>query len=66
VFAVGDLIIRRMMVHHYGVTETGAAQLRRLHEIAEGWAPQRTLACKYLWKSRALVIEKTEKPKKKA
>lgn len=55
VFAVGDLIIRKMMVEHYKVTETGAAQIKRLHEIAAHWAPQRTLACRYLWASRDLV-----------
>lgn len=66
VFAVGDLIVRRMMVHHYGVKETGAALLKRLHAIAENWTPQRTLACKYLWKSRVLVPNKPKKIKAKS
>ena len=52
VFSAGDLGIRQMMVEHYGVTETGKAQLQRLHEIAEGWKPNRTLACRYLWNAR--------------
>jgi DNA-3-methyladenine glycosylase II len=52
VFSVGDLVIRQMMIQHYNVTETGKAQLNRLQEIAEGWRPNRTLACRYLWNAR--------------
>lgn len=66
VFAIGDLVIRQMMVKHYEVTETGRDLIRKLHEIAETWAPQRTLACKYLWKSRALVPVEPPKTKRKS
>lgn len=66
IFASGDLVIRQMMIKHYDVTETGAELLRKLHEIAESWAPQRTLACKYLWKSRALVVPEPAKRKRKS
>lgn len=66
VFAVGDLIIRQMMIKHYGLTQTGANLMRKLHEIAEAWAPQRTLACKYLWKSRDLVPAEAPKAKRKS
>ncbi len=66
VFAIGDLVIRQMMVKHYNVTETGAALMRKLHEIADTWAPQRTLACKYLWKSRDLVPIAPAKAKRKS
>ncbi|WP_128544113.1 DNA-3-methyladenine glycosylase family protein [Larkinella soli] len=50
VFPVDDLVIRQKMIRAYGVTETGRAQYRRLHEIAEAWRPHRTLACRYLWR----------------
>lgn len=53
VFSPGDLIIRQMMVRHYGLTETGRALMDRLHGIAEGWKPHRTLACRYLWHGHA-------------
>ena len=52
VFAPGDLVIRQMMVEHYGLKETGRALMDRLHQIAEAWAPNRTLACRYLWNAR--------------
>lgn len=52
VFSAGDLVIRQVMAEHYGLTETGAALLKKLHEIAETWRPYRTLACRYLWDSR--------------
>ncbi|MDB5477611.1 MAG: DNA-3-methyladenine glycosylase 2 family protein [Alphaproteobacteria bacterium] len=52
VFSPGDLVIRQMMVEHYGIEETGRAQLARLHEIAETWRPNRTMACRYLWNAR--------------
>jgi DNA-3-methyladenine glycosylase II len=76
VFSVGDLIIRQMMVEHYDVKEKGAALLKKLHLIAEGWKPNRTLACRYLWNSNAALraakkaakttVKKTAKPPKKA
>lgn len=53
VFSPGDLVIRQMMQQHYEITETGKALLDRLDEIAEGWKPNRTLACRYLWDARA-------------
>lgn len=55
VFSVGDLVIRQMMIKHYGLTETGKALMTRLHEIADVWKPNRTLACRYLWSSRDFV-----------
>lgn len=50
VFPVDDLVIRQKMVRAYGLTETGRALYKRLHEIAEPWRPYRTLACRYLWR----------------
>lgn len=48
VFAVGDLGLRSAVARHYDVD-------REAHEevlaIAEKWAPYRSLACHYLWKS---------------
>ncbi|GAB3335770.1 DNA-3-methyladenine glycosylase [Larkinella ripae] len=50
VFPIDDLVIRQKMVRAYGLTETGRALYRRLHEIAEPWRPHRTLASRYLWR----------------
>ncbi|MDJ1479238.1 DNA-3-methyladenine glycosylase 2 family protein [Cytophagaceae bacterium YF14B1] len=52
IFPIDDLIIRQSMVELYKVNETGKELHKRLHEIAERWKPNRTLACKYLWRSR--------------
>ncbi|GAB3898476.1 DNA-3-methyladenine glycosylase [Larkinella knui] len=50
VFPIDDLVIRQKMVKAYGLTETGRALYKRLHEIAELWRPHRTLASRYLWR----------------
>lgn len=50
VFPIDDLVIRQKMIRAYGLTETGRALYRRLHEIAEPWRPHRTLASRYLWR----------------
>jgi DNA-3-methyladenine glycosylase II len=50
VFPVDDLVIRQKMVKAYSVTETGKDLYKKLHEIAENWRPNRTLACRYLWR----------------
>ena len=51
VLAVGDLGIRRAIERAYGLDGLpGAAEIER---IAEPWRPQRTLACRYLWRSLA-------------
>ncbi|MFC5408974.1 DNA-3-methyladenine glycosylase family protein [Larkinella bovis] len=50
VFPIDDLVIRQKMVKAYGLTETGRALYKRLHEIADRWRPHRTLASRYLWR----------------
>jgi len=52
VFPIDDLGIRQSMIELYAVTETGKDLHKRLHEIAERWKPNRTLACRYLWRAR--------------
>ena len=52
VFPIDDLGIRQSIITLYEVTETGKDLYKRLHEIAERWKPNRTLACKYLWRAR--------------
>lgn len=56
IFPVGDLVIRQTMVNLYKLNETGPALHRRLHAIAGGWKPQRTLASRYLWSARGAKI----------
>jgi DNA-3-methyladenine glycosylase II len=52
IFPIDDLGIRQSMIELYEVTETGKDLHKKLHEIAERWKPNRTLACKYLWRAR--------------
>jgi DNA-3-methyladenine glycosylase II len=49
VLAVGDLGIRRAVMIRYGLPELPAPAA--LEAIAEPWRPDRTLACRYLWRS---------------
>ncbi len=54
VFSPGDLGIQNAMRKAYGLEETGKDLARRMTEISGKWAPYRTLACRYLWKSLEL------------
>jgi DNA-3-methyladenine glycosylase II len=51
VFSEGDLGVQNAMRRLYGLEETGRALQKRMLQIAEGWRPYRSLACKYLWQS---------------
>ncbi len=54
IFPIDDLAIRQQMIKWYKLTETGKALRLQLTTIAENWRPHRSLACKYLWKSKTL------------
>jgi len=49
VLPVGDLGIRRAIERAYGLDDLPDAPT--IEAIAEPWRPQRTLACRYLWRS---------------
>jgi DNA-3-methyladenine glycosylase II len=49
VLPVGDLGIRRAIELTYGLD--GLPDPAMMEQIAEPWRPQRTLACRYLWRS---------------
>jgi DNA-3-methyladenine glycosylase II len=49
VLPVGDLGIRRAIMNVYGLAELPAPA--EMEAIAEPWRPQRTLACRFLWRS---------------
>jgi DNA-3-methyladenine glycosylase II len=51
VLPVGDLGIRRAIERAYGLD--GLPDAPTMERIAEPWRPQRTLACRYLWRSLA-------------
>jgi DNA-3-methyladenine glycosylase II len=51
VLPVGDLGIRRAIERAYGLD--GLPDPASMEKIAEPWRPQRTLACRYLWRSLA-------------
>ena len=51
VLAVGDLGIRRAVERAYGLD--GLPDAKELERIGEPWRPNRTLACRYLWRSLA-------------
>jgi DNA-3-methyladenine glycosylase II len=49
ILPVGDLGIRRAIEIAYGLDEL--PDPKTMEKIAEPWRPQRTLACRYLWRS---------------
>jgi DNA-3-methyladenine glycosylase II len=49
VLPTGDLGIRRAIERAYGLE--GLPDAETIERIAEPWRPQRTLACRYLWRS---------------
>ncbi len=49
VLPVGDLGIRRAIERAYGLD--ALPDTAQMESIAEPWRPQRTLACRYLWRS---------------
>lgn len=51
VFPIDDLGIQTKIIAHYGLEGEKKALRAQMTEIAEKWAPYRSLACKYLWKS---------------
>jgi DNA-3-methyladenine glycosylase II len=51
VLPVGDLGIRRAIERAYALE--GLPDPATMQKIAEPWRPQRTLACRYLWRSLA-------------
>ena len=51
VFPVDDFGIQSNMKRWYGVDLEKKELRNKLIEIAEGWNPYKSLACKYLWKS---------------
>ena len=53
VLAVGDLGIRRAVMVRYGLDALPSPQT--LEKLAEPWRPNRTLACRYLWRSLDVV-----------
>ena len=53
VFPVDDLGIQLAMKKLYGLRGDGRRLHKRMTAIAENWRPQRTLACKYLWRWRS-------------
>ena len=50
VFPVGDLAIRQAMANEFGF-ERDAVKKSKYHKLSEPWAPYRSVACWYLWKS---------------
>ncbi len=51
VLPVGDLGIRRAIERAYGLD--GLPDAAGIERLAEPWRPERTLACRYLWRSLA-------------
>lgn len=50
VFAVDDLGIRQAITKLYGLQEAGKELSQKMLALAENWKPQRSLACRYLWR----------------
>ncbi len=48
IFSTGDMGLQNAMYKHYKVKK---GDLKKMEKIAAQWAPYRSLACRYLWKS---------------
>lgn len=53
VFPADDLGIQNAMKKLYNLRGKGRALHKRMFAIADAWRPNRTLACKYLWRWRS-------------
>ena len=61
VFAIDDLIIKKMIMELYNVNEKGKALVIKLNTISEQWIPYRSIACRYLWHWRGNLKRTTKK-----
>jgi len=52
VFPVDDLGIQLAIKQLYGLRTRGTRLRKRMEALADAWRPQRTLACRYLWRWR--------------
>ncbi|VAW74420.1 DNA-3-methyladenine glycosylase II [hydrothermal vent metagenome] len=52
VFPVGDLVIRKMIRHYYNLSEE--SKFIHYEAVAQAWAPYRSIASFYLWRSNSL------------
>jgi DNA-3-methyladenine glycosylase II len=54
VFSISDLGIRQSMIKLYGLDQTKKELDKRLVEISDQWSPNRSTACRLLWKAKDL------------
>ena len=52
VFPLDDLIVRKGIVHHYGLDEADRSHRLKCVEISKNWEPYRTIASRYMWASK--------------
>lgn len=52
VFATGDLGLQKAIIKLYNLEYANSKELfEKMNSIAQSWAPYRTYACRYLWRS---------------
>lgn len=51
-----DLIIRKSIVRLYGIQSSGRAQVQEIERVAEVWRPYRSIACRYLWAAKDIIL----------
>ncbi len=57
VLPLGDLVIRQMIAHHYGLDLKAKTFKKQARALAEAWRPYRSHACFLLWASYRLMKE---------
>jgi DNA-3-methyladenine glycosylase II len=50
IFSVDDLVIRQVMIKLYNLNAQDKHLKSKLIEISDNWKPNRSLACRYLWR----------------
>lgn len=56
ILPLDDLIVRKGIVFHYGLDEKDKSHRKQCLEIAKSWEPYRTIASRYMWASKDMIV----------
>lgn len=57
VLPLGDLIVRKGIIHHYGLDETDKKVLDRCKDAVALWRPYASYGSRYMWLSKDMMIK---------
>lgn len=55
IYPYDDLIVRKGTIHHYSLDPKDTKVKQKCFEIAEKWAPYRSIASRYMWASKDMM-----------